>query len=87
MPGIELSLPTFESKFSIASSFRPLHSLETFCNTLKAFGSRRTTITGKDNSLDEVLFYLLIVTKVPDFLLFSDSRKVKYCRAMKRREA
>lgn len=43
-----------------------------------------TSITGKDNYLDEVLFYLLIVTKVPDFLLFPDSRKVKYCRAMKR---
>lgn len=46
-----------------------------------------TSITGKDNYLDEVPFYLLIVTKVPDFLLFPDSRKVKYCRAMKRREA
>lgn len=46
-----------------------------------------TSITGKNKYLDEVLLYLLIVIKVPDFLLFPDSGKVKYCRAMKRREA
>lgn len=85
-PGRELSLLTFASKFSIASSYRPLHSLGASPNTLKNFGSGMTSITGKDNYLDEVLLYLLIVTKVPDFLLFPDSRKVKYCRAMKRRE-
>lgn len=44
-------------------------------------------MTWNNNYLDEILFYLLIDTKVPDFLLFPDSRKVKYCRAMKMREA